>query len=642
MSNVSRKVENHSNDMRELRAWEPHVLREALLTRLSARFGKLPTQGIIAGQAVASACFDLVGVGAGQMNDLDVFINESDATRFENAFTLSSSGVIGKSVVPVFSRCSFSDNLWIETMSKGGYRINFTTNLPEQPDINVIGCTSGNTPLTAEVLLSGFDLNVCEIAIDLSSSEVYWTDAFQDFLYQQRLMVTRVITPMHTAIRLLKKLRAMPHLVCDLDREMRILQMAVHIGRLCECPSKGFLATQLLSDYTVEKENTIISSLSEYFQLRDILIPLFRDGMEEQVDIHFSKLCPVSMQVQDEYFAKMCHSSFNWTNNAGVEAYVRAADLMLQLIRQQRVSVSARENYTLVSRLVEFECETVVPSDAAFERLFCQRYNLENDGIKSRFISILKWLMLRDKPHLAEICRRDVKNILKLMMYHPRLFCSLFHLNIKTLAVAANNVRSLDKKGLYFVCGLFESESEYADLFPEITSVTFKQGLDDALHHFHQKMRVKQFEGIGERFDDLWTALRGDHDVSCEELTSHWDFIAQGSSERHCVGGYYESARQYNQITLRLKHRVTGATATCLYWLDFEKPDEHGRIEINGVHRQYYAKGNSVVAPELKGVLPKNISASVKVNELPLTLQERIEKMNVGGEEISFESGVPF
>ena len=56
-----------------------NTLFEELKTRLEARFGQLPDFGIIAGQAVASACYDYAGTGFGPMKDLDVFVHEDEA-----------------------------------------------------------------------------------------------------------------------------------------------------------------------------------------------------------------------------------------------------------------------------------------------------------------------------------------------------------------------------------------------------------------------------------------------------------------------------------------------------------------------------------------------------------------------------------
>lgn len=84
----------------------------------------------------------------------------------------------------------------------------------------------------AELLISGFDLNNVQVGIVISDGipELIFTKAFEEFIYNRQLMACTVHTPVHTAIRITKKRRTLPHVFCDLNSEYTMLSLMMVNG----------------------------------------------------------------------------------------------------------------------------------------------------------------------------------------------------------------------------------------------------------------------------------------------------------------------------------------------------------------------------------------------------------------------------
>lgn len=616
---------SHKPDISLLKTWDRGQLKTAILGVLEARFGSLPDYGIIAGQAVASACFEILGLGIAPMNDLDVFTTvTSDSTPPASAFILNGAGLTSRSIRVNMSMCSFSDNLSLEVLNKGGYRIAYTGHDAANPDINIIGCSPAGLfeRVTPECLLDGFDLNLCEIAIDMETDTLYWTPAFEDFLYQREIKITRLITPIHSALRLLKKTRAMPQFTCNLTEQLRILKMGRYLGQLCEPSEKGYLTSQLLSQYSVDKSWALLASLSGDFEIRNIDVELSGDGMGQPDIKRMYTLDVINLSADDKKRVQDVRRSFcfNGGLSSGVDAYQMESDLLLRFERGMPSKLSILK-YDELTHLVQSEDATVSISKAAYERTFGRRVDIS--AVKRQIRTLIHYLLARHKAELASIEARDVKNIMRLIVSHPNLFMSYLAScddRFDDMVTAAKNIRYLDKHGYYFVVGIFETKSDDMALFPPLNCRQFKRRIHQSVEVFKKAALGKTFTGIADVFGLLDTRP----DVEVRELTNQWEFIEVGSKERHCVGGYYDICKDNTGIILHVTHKVTGACATGYYYLSADSDEFKGEI-ITAHLSQYYGKENSRVRDELRDCLRKKVS--ITKNKLPVHAQGAFERV---------------
>jgi hypothetical protein len=165
----------------------------------------LPETGFIAGGAIANIVWELVSGTKAVVNDIDVFIfngviEQLDSNR-QSLFQYQEK-----------TRNFFEDyrGLNFRTVTKEFYTI---TDVSNNGIFNKIIFKS-NVNDTSMILRS-FDINATRIGYLIDEDKLYWTDEFSDFISTGNLKVCNLMTPSHTAIRIVKKQQ---ELQCQLDR----------------------------------------------------------------------------------------------------------------------------------------------------------------------------------------------------------------------------------------------------------------------------------------------------------------------------------------------------------------------------------------------------------------------------------------
>lgn len=128
-----------------------------------------------------------------------------------------------------------------------------------------------NSDEITKIILEGFDLNCCQVAINLENGSVIYTPDFEEFLRTMQLKVTSLYTPFHSAIRLPKKQKEL-NCYCDVDTEMEYLSQVP----LLYSERKTWLSpfvndSRLYTEYFGDKYFTIYQthreSIDKYFVL---------------------------------------------------------------------------------------------------------------------------------------------------------------------------------------------------------------------------------------------------------------------------------------------------------------------------------------------------------------------------------------
>lgn len=251
--------------MKSLQSFSSQVLQS-----LQNHFSPLPETGIAAGQAVASALYTFFGIPNGPFRDLDIFdlAGKDDKLRNRSSITREA-GNVETDIL----KSSFGGEWSAElTVDKGGYRIiesfmddsNYKLNF-----ITVHMAKSDDIPRSGFMykLIEAFDLNCCQVAIDLATGEIVATDAFMRFLEDHTLRVSYVGTPMHSAVRLVRKSREMPFLDVDMDFELKKLQTVVELVHRCAHEKGGHLPNNLFSDIYKDRYDKVADVLDDYFDI---------------------------------------------------------------------------------------------------------------------------------------------------------------------------------------------------------------------------------------------------------------------------------------------------------------------------------------------------------------------------------------
>lgn len=272
-----------------LRQWDSYELFDALKAILIRQFGTIPTVGVVAGQAVASACYELLEIGAGPFKDLDVFVLnltgangnqlrpvfESDTQEGSALFYNSRIRSNSKLPIPTLMRTapSQSDETLIQPLDKPGYQLLISYQSKQNPYWNVIELAPlDKTPFGAAQILDGFDINACCIALDLETQKVVWTDEFESFTFRPELEVINLTTPAHTALRLLRKHGELSFSTINVPVQMSILQQARALAIKCQPDGKDYLSGHLMTRETLLKNSSVFPLLKQYFESKKIRI----------------------------------------------------------------------------------------------------------------------------------------------------------------------------------------------------------------------------------------------------------------------------------------------------------------------------------------------------------------------------------
>jgi len=225
----------------------------------------LPNSGFLAGGSVANMLLSLYHSGTPSMfkiNDVDIFIPQDQLTTDE---------LEGEDML----RCDVTFNLELHQDGDEDYGQIYVENdgtyyrvISSKRDglINNVKCViehgqTGGThrytpngdegqlmiPVTKrdavipnndpdnEIILRGFDLNCCQVGVDLKNNQIYYTKDFVNFLKSKQVLVNIPHTPFHTALRLIKKMKMYGDFCyCDVDYEIKYLYHAEGLDGSCQ------------------------------------------------------------------------------------------------------------------------------------------------------------------------------------------------------------------------------------------------------------------------------------------------------------------------------------------------------------------------------------------------------------------------
>jgi hypothetical protein len=247
-----------------------HLSRFTDLDGLLARYPGA-AEGFVAGQAVASAVSELFHDGlAIAYNDVDVFILSE---RFERAqsqvlttldFDQATLGVqyrqLTVELTTVYEVCHTQRHGMLNEV-----RCRPIVNFKRYP------------ARASQAFLQSFDLNCVQVGVRLSDGALCWTSAFEQFLATRQMLVASVKTPVHTAIRWLRKKAELEGVFGHDDHAMELLSaVRTRIGQQVTSAAEFTSWHRTLSARLqfgpgyLAKAQAVASSLGKYFELQSV------------------------------------------------------------------------------------------------------------------------------------------------------------------------------------------------------------------------------------------------------------------------------------------------------------------------------------------------------------------------------------
>lgn len=165
------------------------ILARQAIDIIKSNWG-LPQHGFVTGGSIANIIWELVSGNKSVVNDVDVFLfdeQESPETLFKYQETQEE---YYENYGGLCFRLNRNNVYSIVESTKDGIFNNILYN------------SSSHDPF---VIIKSFDINATQVGYDIDTDKFYWTKEFEYFLKTGELKVTNLMTPSHTAIRLVKK-----------------------------------------------------------------------------------------------------------------------------------------------------------------------------------------------------------------------------------------------------------------------------------------------------------------------------------------------------------------------------------------------------------------------------------------------------
>ena len=156
----------------------------------------LPDKGFVAGGSIANLVWELVSGKKAIVNDIDVFIFDGIVD-----------GIDPTNKKSLFRYQEKESKFWEDyngirysTINKDFYTIESSEH---EGMFNNVKYRSNKSD--TDIILRSFDINSTKVGYSIEEDKCYWTPEFEEFLNTGELKVCNLMTPSHTAIRIVKK-----------------------------------------------------------------------------------------------------------------------------------------------------------------------------------------------------------------------------------------------------------------------------------------------------------------------------------------------------------------------------------------------------------------------------------------------------
>jgi len=192
-------------------------LGKEAIQRIKSEWG-LPKRGFVAGGSIANIIWELVSGNKAVVNDIDIFVFEKELDSINNVNNSDSLFKYEEKDVKYYEDYT---GMCFTSYTKDFYTISEST---RNDMFNEITYQANTTD--PSLILKSFDINATRVGYSIEEDKVYWDKDFETFLKTGKLRVSNLMTPSHTATRIVKKSK---ELNIELDPfELNLIQYALY------------------------------------------------------------------------------------------------------------------------------------------------------------------------------------------------------------------------------------------------------------------------------------------------------------------------------------------------------------------------------------------------------------------------------
>lgn len=446
----------------------------------------LPGTGLLAGGSVASMILNEAWGGNFPIKDIDVFEPVAEIPTILPKMPQRLTEMILAEDADDEYKCLYK-------ICKNGYQVLRSEMRGKLNKIAVRMLGNINTTEAAhQAIISGFDLNACQVGISLETDQLIFTEDFREFVSTGQLKITNLATPFHSAIRLAKKTEELG-CYCDVNTELILLKSYVDAVYSLNCFNKdGFLFPRFFG-------NEAYLTYMTHKQLIEKNCYVFQGSNQLKLPKMTSRIKYYSMEINVPSVFK------------DIRPYFLGAGLPINSVSMIEVYDHLFRPTTRSTVRSRFAKAIIRGKYTAFSALQNKRFT--KCDFHSKHLNILE--------QFAE--------------NHYPLYCYLnkFGLNVTEMLDNIRTIkRAVNKYGL-FVIGLIEDKNN--PLLQEARSITdelIEQLINQYRNSASSNLLVDPIDLSG--FDKKHLVV---------ELCSANQLRVEGIREKHCVGGYVDPVR---------------------------------------------------------------------------------------------------
>lgn len=243
----------------------------------------LPASGFLAGGSIANVAWELISGNVAKINDIDIFVfcGILDKTPDEDLFCYEDQDIRYYEDYCGLNWSTYTKDFYsiIESKKDGIFNIiEYKSNISDP-----------------SIVIKSFDINATRIGYSIDEDKLYWTKEFEEFLKTGELKISNIMTPSHTAIRIVKKSKEL-NVKLDIF-EIKLLQYALTYK------FKDMIKLRFMERYyDIYKEYS--EFLNEYFIiLRDPQIESYvKNKHDKDVELYFLKSIESVTENIDHFF----------------------------------------------------------------------------------------------------------------------------------------------------------------------------------------------------------------------------------------------------------------------------------------------------------------------------------------------------
>lgn len=539
----------------DARLLETPDLAERVLALLSAKEA-LPSFGIVAGQAVASAIDEILGTGPAVYNDIDVFLEARDWQAVTGDESTLPNVPERRQLAPTPEFMSRPDLealdyvLAVNVIHRKRYRI-----------IKTARCGLMNYVLTryiterydsrgtkATQLIDVFDMNSIQVAIDLESRTLVYSRHYAAYFAGRELAIANLYTPFQSLLRYFKK-RAELKAYGNDDLQIEMVRRIVYANEgdpiyreeRIDAFRKGLLWIPF------DKSAELVTRRYGWTPKEK----LFRktgegtEGLPLAIGVKYEALLGYCSDKLEPYFEVHKHPRINmWLMSTRPDAprlpelpadLVTVPSVMAARFRELRLPASR----TVCERRAEFT-KFLAWLDDDLRHMYAMAYRYYGDAFLEGIESERGW-----------------RDLYKVLTRHSEVAGAVLMLKFRDQMLLVRRVRAILRR---------LNQPNAWGVFRGMDEVRARRALsDDAWlqEEITRQLGTNQTL-VPERCRLPLPAMLGP--VSVRELVETWDLLSEGSRLHHCVGGYSDAVRRGRSRIVSLSAGDTTRQRSTVEW----------------------------------------------------------------------------